>query len=239
MPHVPQLVVVLSCVSQPLAGFRSQSAKPVLQVPLVQVPVLQLAAALGKLHATLHAPQSVFVLSGLSQPLLGRPSQFAKPLAQVEMVQLLLVHDVMPTLASALQLVPQPPQLVGVVMLTSQPLPAWLSQLRKPGEQVSSHIPLLQPAPVVLGRPVQSLVQLPQLAGSVMLVSQLVPFMSQSRWVLAQVSTRQLPVAQVAVAFAMAQVVPQEPQLLRVRVFVSQPSVTSPLQFAKPVAQVI
>jgi hypothetical protein len=76
-PQTPQLVVVLSCVSQPLAGFMSQSPKPVLQAPLVQVPVLQLAAAFGKLQATLQAPQSVFVFVGFSQPLLGRPSQFA------------------------------------------------------------------------------------------------------------------------------------------------------------------
>ena len=155
------------------------------------------------------------------------------------MVQLLLVHDVMPTLASAAQLLPQAPQLVSVAMSTSQPLPTMLSQLRKPGEQVSSHSPPLQPAPVVLSRPVQTLSQAPQLAGSVTLVSQLVPFMSQSRCVSAHVSTTQLPVLQLAVAFAMAQVVPQAPQLLRERVSVSQPSATSPLQFAKPVAQVI
>lgn len=155
------------------------------------------------------------------------------------MVQLPLVHDVVPTLASALQLVPQPPQLVGVVMFTSQPLLTVLSQLRNPAAHVSSHIPILQPALVVFALPVQSVEQLPQVAGSVMLVSQLVPFMSQSRWVLAHVSTRQLPVAHVAVAFAMAHVVPQLPQLLRERVLVSQPSAMSPLQFAKPAAQVI
>ena len=77
VPQAPQLVVVLSWVSQPLAGLLSQSPKPVLQAPRVQVPVAQLAAALGKLQATLQAPQSVVVFVGRSQPLPGSPSQFA------------------------------------------------------------------------------------------------------------------------------------------------------------------
>ena len=48
---------------------------------------------------------------------------------------------------------------------------------------------------------------------------------------------RQLPVVQLSAAFARAQVDPQEPQLLLVRVFTSQPLECTPSQLARPAAQ--
>lgn len=175
-----------------------------------------------------------------SQPLLGRPSQSAKPVAHVVIMQPLLPQAAAATLGSAAQLVPHPPQLAVVLIATSQPSLTVPLQSRKPEAQVNAQVPfVLQPAPDVFGLPMQLLVQLPQVAGCEMLVSQLVLFMSQSRCVDAHVSTKQVPVLHVAVAFAIEQVTPQPPQLPKVRVLVSQPSAMSPLQFAKPVAHVI
>lgn len=81
-PQAPQLLVVLTCVSQPAAEV--QSPKPVLQVPMVHTPlVLHVAAAFGKLHAVPQAPQSLNVVIDRSQPLPGKPSQSANPALQV------------------------------------------------------------------------------------------------------------------------------------------------------------
>jgi hypothetical protein len=77
-PHAPQSVVELSGVSQPLAALRSQLPKPALQVPSVQVPPPQLAAALARLHDTPHAPQFALVCVDCSQPLFASPSQLPK-----------------------------------------------------------------------------------------------------------------------------------------------------------------
>jgi hypothetical protein len=56
LPHAPQLLVVVVGVSQPLATFPSQSAKPglhaILHVEPTQVPVPP-----AWLHALPHAPQ--------------------------------------------------------------------------------------------------------------------------------------------------------------------------------------
>lgn len=122
--HPPQLAVVLSWVSQPLAVV--QSPKPVLQAPIVHTPVLlHVAAALAKLHAMLQPPQSVSVVVERSQPLPGRPSQSAKPALHAVMLQPEPVHVAMATLGKVVQLLfmPQPPQVSGALMLASQPLP--------------------------------------------------------------------------------------------------------------------
>jgi hypothetical protein len=77
------LLVVPSVVSQPLVALPSQLPKPVLQVPSVQVPVLQLALALARLHPTLQSPQSVVVVTLRSQPLSGLASQLLNPALQL------------------------------------------------------------------------------------------------------------------------------------------------------------
>ena len=82
-PQAEQLLVVPSVVSQPLPGLLSQLPKPVVQVPSVHVPVLQLALALAREHPTLQSPQSVFVVTLRSQPLSGLPSQLLNPVLQV------------------------------------------------------------------------------------------------------------------------------------------------------------
>jgi len=56
--HAPQWFESLfRLVSQPLAGFPSQSAKPVAHVAMAQLPDLQLAVALARLQWALHPPQ--------------------------------------------------------------------------------------------------------------------------------------------------------------------------------------
>jgi len=57
MPQPPQFALVVVACSQPLLASLSQLPKFALHAPSVQVPVLQLAAALGRLHATLQAAQ--------------------------------------------------------------------------------------------------------------------------------------------------------------------------------------
>jgi hypothetical protein len=88
VPHAPQLLAVFVGVSQPLAAFMSQLAKPVLQVPSVQEPLAHEAAALTRLQTEPQAPQLAVVWSEISQPLLGLPSQLAKLTSQVPTAQL-------------------------------------------------------------------------------------------------------------------------------------------------------
>jgi hypothetical protein len=239
VPHAPQLVSELSCVSQPLLGMLSQLSKPVLHAPIAHAPLVQAAVALAKEQATLQAPQLVVVLMARSQPLAGDPSQSSNPALHAVMSHPVIVQVAIATLASVAQLLPQLPQLAGVLMFTSQPLVGVMSQSRNPAPHVNEQLPLLQPAPVVFGLPVQSLAQVPQLAGSDRFVSQLVLSLLQSSCVDAHVSTKQMPVAQVGVALAIEQVVPHVPQDVSVRVLASHPSEASPLQFANPVLHVI
>jgi hypothetical protein len=86
----------------------------------VQLPVLQEATALVKEHVELHEPQLESVLSCVSQPLLGSPSQLPQPALQV-IPQLPPLHVAVPLVA--LQTVPQLPQLAMLFdRFVSQPL---------------------------------------------------------------------------------------------------------------------
>jgi hypothetical protein len=86
------LVVVPNANSQPFAALPSQLPKPVLQLPMAQLPVLQVAVALARLQPVPHVPQSVVVVVGVSQPLAKLLSQLAKPLLQLPNVQVPLGH---------------------------------------------------------------------------------------------------------------------------------------------------
>ena len=80
VPHLPQLFgSVWALDSQPVSGSPSQSAKPPVHAVNLQPSVSQLAVALGRVQVAPQFPQLVAVLSGVSQPLLGMPSQLAKP----------------------------------------------------------------------------------------------------------------------------------------------------------------
>jgi hypothetical protein len=82
-PHRPQFMLSLvTTVSQPLAGFMSQSAKPALHAPTRHVPPVHAPVALGGRHTTPQPPQCVAVVaSEVSQPLVGFMSQSPKPAA--------------------------------------------------------------------------------------------------------------------------------------------------------------
>jgi hypothetical protein len=80
-------------VSQPLAGFMSQSAKPALHDPTVHTPMTHVAVALTSEHARPHIPQwSTLTRVSTSQPLAGFMSQSAKPALQLATVHVPAAH---------------------------------------------------------------------------------------------------------------------------------------------------
>jgi hypothetical protein len=137
-PQAPQLSVVVVGVSQPLAGFMSQSAKPALQAPIAHAPIAQVAAALAKEQAVPHVPQSVAVVRrSVSQPLAGLPSQSAKPSLQRVIAQVPVWHA--PVALGKVQARPHIPQCIALAVVSvSQPLAALASQSPKPALQRST-----------------------------------------------------------------------------------------------------
>ena len=76
-PHMPQLLVVLSAVSQPFGRLLSQSPKPVLQLG-THADDAQLVVPCAFVHAMPQAPQfAVLVRVFTSQPFGTALSQFA------------------------------------------------------------------------------------------------------------------------------------------------------------------
>lgn len=66
--HPPQWAVVLSRCSQPSPSLPLQFPQPGSHAPSTHVPVLQLSAALARLHAMPHARQFALVFRRSSQP---------------------------------------------------------------------------------------------------------------------------------------------------------------------------
>ena len=83
LPQALQCVVLPSAVSQPFPDCPSQLSKPASHVPIVHAPLAHDSTAFVKEHGAPHAPQSVSVVVGVSQPSSGLPLQLAKPLAHV------------------------------------------------------------------------------------------------------------------------------------------------------------
>lgn len=77
LPHAPQSLTAVSDVSQPLAVDASQLPKPALHEAIAQAPLVQVSEALGNVQATPQAAQLTSVVSAVSQPLFGLPSQVA------------------------------------------------------------------------------------------------------------------------------------------------------------------
>lgn len=75
--HAPQWLAVLSAVSHPAAPV--QSPNPLLHDAIAQVPLAQVAVALGCVQAIPQPPQLVLVLVAVSQPSVSTepPEQFA------------------------------------------------------------------------------------------------------------------------------------------------------------------
>lgn len=188
------------------------------------------------LHVVPQLPQSVSVLSGVSQPFASIPSQSSHPSLQAVMVHVPVAHD---SLAfTRLQLVPQEPQFESVSSRVSQPFAGSPSQLPQPALHVPSvHVPVAQDS-LAFGR-LHGTPQPPQLESVLKDVSQ--PFAgrpSQFAHPASQAVTAHDPVAHDSVAFERLQLVPQAPQSVRETSCVSHPSLTSPLQLPQPSSQV-
>ncbi len=232
-PQRPQLALsVLRLVSQPLAGFMSQSAKPALQAPIAQLPAAHVAAALGKRHATPQPPQfeASAARTFTSQPSLATPLQSPKPAAQPPTTQRPAAQALTAVLARA-HAFAQAPQFMGSALVFTQS-PA---QLVAPAPQVAEHTPREHTCPDAHAPP-----QRPQLALSVpVFTSQpLAGFMSQSAKPALQAPIAQVPAAHVAAALAKRHATPQPPQFeaSAARTFTSQPSLAALLQSPKPAA---
>lgn len=132
VPQAPQFDVVVSAVSQPSAAAPLQLPQPELQEVTAQAPVAQVSVVFGRSQAAPHAPQFASVVSDVSHPLLGLPSQSPKPAAQTG-AQAPPTQDVEPF--AFVQIVPQAPQLLLVVVEVSQPFAAAPSQLPNPAVQ--------------------------------------------------------------------------------------------------------
>ena len=231
-PHAPQLVRVVSAVSQPLTSTPSQLAKPASQPAVWHDPVAQVSGPLAREHSRLHSPQSVTVRRLVSQPLAARPSQSSKPLRQLETVHTPVVQSPRPLVGA--QATPQPPQLVLVVVGVSQPLAALPSQSDQPVLQLAMpQVPPSQSPTAFAGA--HATPHAPQLASVSSEVSQpLESNPSQSSKLASHVSTRQLPAAQTSELFARLHVAPQVPQSVNVSSGVSQPLASSPSQSPQP-----
>jgi hypothetical protein len=141
LPHAPQLLAVLSVLSQPLvfAPEVSQSPKPVLheyaQTPAVQVALLAFVTS----QRLPQAPQLSVVVVAVSQPFASVPlvSQLAKPGLHAEYAHEPALHDA-PRLFVVSHELPHAPQFVAVFSGASQPLvfAPLLSQSPKPALHV-------------------------------------------------------------------------------------------------------
>jgi hypothetical protein len=130
--------------SQPFEASPSQSAKPGLQLPIVHLPLLQMAVALAREHLAPQASQlDASVLRFASQPLSNRASQLPNPARHV--AEQIPFEQVGTAFAGA-QAFPQPPQFNRLLVVSiSQPVDARLSQLPNPDEQAIEHSPLVHP----------------------------------------------------------------------------------------------
>jgi hypothetical protein len=120
-PQPLQFESVLSCVSQPspaLASLLLQSSQPVLHAAIWQLPEAHDGVPCAFVHERPHAPQSVSVLSCVSQPLFLLPSQSPQPVAQAGW-QPVELHWFVPW--AFVQLSPQLRQFETVPSAVSQP----------------------------------------------------------------------------------------------------------------------
>jgi hypothetical protein len=234
-PHMPQLAVVVSEVSQPLPSIVSQLPRPGLQKSMRHIPVPQVAAAPARVHATPQPPQLASEVRAVSHPSTSDMLQLPQPASQLETAQVPVVH--VSVEFGRTQAVPQVPQSVTVRMDVSQPLESMLSQSSRPTLQ----LPMLQ-TPVeqsaVANAREHVIPQPPQFASVRVLVSQpsaTLPLQSAQPALHETIS--HVPVVQLPLAFAGAHAIPQAPQLVSVLTRVSHPLALMPSQLPYPTAQ--
>ncbi len=239
-PHAPHAVTVLRrSVSQPLAAIPSQLPKPALQA-MPHAPIAQVGVALARAgQAFPHAPQfETLAVRSVSQPLPTIMSQSPRPLMQPAMRHTEASQVAVPP--EAVHMRAHAPQFEALVRVsTSQPSAASPLQSEKPATHDTTQAPSTQPGKP-LGRAGHSFMQRPQWVTLVRtLVSQpLVALPSQSPKPSSQRATVHRPATHAGVPLGGLHTEPHDPQLpLLVRVSTSQPSVTSPLQSAKPALQ--
>lgn len=227
--HAPQSVSVRIDVSQPVAVMPSQSCRPGSHAPSVQRPPGHAYIAPASEQATRQAPQSVTRSSGVSHPSAAKPLQSPKPGSHAVIVHVPPVHAA-DAFAGAHGRA-HPPQSARLVAVSTHAVP----------QSVCVPVHTLRHANVVpLGPqsgvpPLHVDPQAPQFVAVARLVSQpLAASMSQSRQPASHVVTTQLPVAQLSLAWASAQVTPHAPQSFEVSRRVSHPSAAMPLQSPKP-----
>jgi hypothetical protein len=135
-------------VSQPLAGFASQSPNPVAHAATAQAPLTQAAVALASEHARPQPPQCETAARVLvSQPLAGFESQSPNPAAQAK-AHTPAAHEGV-ALAGDGQALPQRPQWASeVARLAHEP-----AQLVSPAAQVERHAPAEHTSPAAHARP--------------------------------------------------------------------------------------
>jgi hypothetical protein len=242
MPQAPQLALLVWVLTQ----LPPQPVSPAPQQVLLEqlVPAAQ---------AMPQAPQLELLVWVLAHEPVQQTVPPRQALPQVPQLELLLLklmqlppQPVSPAaqqvpleqLVPAAQAVPQAPQLAVVVRAASHPLARTPSQLPKPLEQVTPHMPPAQVA-VPLAYGPHAVPQAPQLAVVLSVVSQPLPRTpSQLPKPLVQV-TPHAPPAQVAVPLAYGpHAVPQVPQLEVELRLVSQPLPRRPSQLPKPLLQV-
>jgi hypothetical protein len=182
-------------------------------------------------HALPHPPQlSTSVDVFTSQPFAEAASQSARGARQDETVQTPFWQLGVPPVV--VQGFPQPPQLsTFLVVSTSHPFALCASQSENPVVHFTEHAPSAQVAVALFVE--QAWPHPAQFAGSVSVFtsqpSSGLPL--QSAYPCLHAPMAHEPFEQTAVAFAGAQIAPQLPQLAVSRfLFVSQPSVGSPLQ---------
>jgi hypothetical protein len=129
--------------SQPSAGLLLQSAQLGWQLAIEQAPLVQAGVALGRLQTVAQAPQWLgSLLTAVSHPLLGSPSQSANPLAQVGLQFPAVQVEVPWSLAHEIAQVPQWSAVLA--RSVSQPSFAFWLQLPHPELQLIKHWPALQ-----------------------------------------------------------------------------------------------
>jgi hypothetical protein len=128
-PQAPHALTLESVfVSQPFVETPSQLPHPVLHVPRVHTPELQVSVAFARLHTRPHAPQFArLVLRFVSHPLAALPSQSPSPVLQTLMPHVPPTQFGVPPVDG--HTFPHDPQLERFVcVLTSQPFEARPSQ---------------------------------------------------------------------------------------------------------------
>jgi hypothetical protein len=121
LPHIPQLLALSRGVSQPLAGFPSQSPKPALQVAITHVPAAHATVAFASTHALPHIPQLLALFNGVSQPLAGLPSQSPKPTLHESTPHVPATQRALPL--STVHVRPQAPQWLTSLAVSTQLIP--------------------------------------------------------------------------------------------------------------------